>query len=87
MEKLKEVSTRDLIQELKNRGYKTDLIFGLLDVEYQLEQVNADREEDDVIILDEDDKNEILERVFYATDYYTQLIYDNIEEKILDYEN
>ena len=84
---LSNIETHDLFQELKKRGYKTDLVFGLSDVEFQLEQINSDRDEDDQLKLEEEDKREILERVFYNIDYYCERINEDIEEKILEYES
>ena len=80
------IPTQTLFNELRNRGYKTDLVFGLNDVDYQLEQINADREEEDHIKLDEFEKSNVLDDVFNNTDYYCERINSDIEDKILEYD-
>ena len=39
---MKKITTTELIDELKSRGYYTDLIFCRDDVDWQLNQVNKD---------------------------------------------
>jgi len=83
---LSNIETRDLIDELNSRGWKTELIFGLSDVDMQLESINGDRDEDNQITLSNDDKGEILDQVFYNVDYHVERINSDIEDKILNYE-
>jgi hypothetical protein len=83
---LSNIETRDLIDELKSRGWKTELIFGLSDVDMQLESINGDRDEDNQITLSNDDKGEILDQVFDNVDYHVERINSDIEDKILSYE-
>ena len=83
---LSNLETRDLINELKLRGYYTDLIFGINDVKYHLESINSDREEVDgnIIVLEEDDMKDILDNCF-NTDWYCERMNESLEEHILDY--
>ena len=86
---LSNIEAIDLIKELKNRGYYTDLIIGIGDLDYQLDLINSDREdiEADKINLTKEEKIEILENCF-NTDYYSERLYEDIEEYILDnYDN
>jgi hypothetical protein len=83
---LSNIETNDLIDELNKRGWKTKLVFGLSDVDMQLESINEDRDEDDQIKLTDDDKGEILDRVFYNVDYHVERINSDIEDEILKYE-
>ena len=83
---LSNLETRDLVKELKLRGYYTDLIFGINDVKYHLESINSDREEVDgnIIVLEEDDMKDILDNCF-NTDWYCERMNESLEEHILDY--
>jgi len=82
---LSNIDSWDLIKELKSRGYCTDLIFGIRDVDFNLEnRVNSDREEDEKIVLTDDEKIEILENCF-NWDWYCERINDDIYEEILKY--
>jgi hypothetical protein len=83
---LSNLETRDLINELKLRGYYTDLIFGINDVKYHVESINSDREEVDgnIIVLEEDDMKDILDNCF-NTDWYCERMNESLEEHILDY--
>ncbi len=80
---LSSVGSRDLMMELKSRGYYTDLIFGFGDVDFQLESINDGRDEQDQIVLTEDDKREILNLCF-NTDWYSERMNDDISDHIID---
>ena len=81
---LSNVDSHDLMNELKSRGYFTDLIFSPYDVDLQLQSINSDRDEDDYIVLTDDDKGEILDRCFNV-DWYCERMNDDISDEILDY--
>jgi len=83
---LSNIETNDLIDELNRRGWKTKLVFGLSDVDMQLDSINDDRDEDNQITLTDDDKGEILDQVFFNVDYHVERINSDIEDKILNYE-
>lgn len=83
------VDTWDLRRELVNRGYFMDLVYSVHDVEYQLESINDNRDDEDgnKIVLDEYERSEILGNCI-SLDYYSQRINEDIEEYILDnYDN
>lgn len=82
---LSNIETSDLINELKERGYFTELIFGVSDVDFILKGINSEREdyEGDVIELDDYDKRTILEECFNS-DWYSERMNEDIEQKILD---
>ena len=84
---LSNIGTHDLMDELNRRGWKTELLFGLSDIDLQLESINDDRDEDNQIKLTDDNKGEILEQVFDRVDYFIEQINNEIENKILDYED
>ena len=83
---LSNIDSWDLMKELKSRGYYTDLIFGISDVESQLESINfySDQDEKDYIVLTHDDKIEILENCFDG-DWYCERMNDDISDEILKY--
>ncbi len=83
---LSNIETNDLMDELNRRGWKTELLFGLSDVDLQLESINESRDEDSQITLSDDNKGEILDEVFDNVGYYIEQININIEDKILNYE-
>lgn len=80
---IKELSSDELMTELKSRGYFTDLIFGLSDVDMQLESINDDRDEDDQIKLSEDEKMDILDLCF-DVDWYCERMNDDISDHIVN---
>lgn len=82
---LSNLEVQDLVRELKNRGYYTDLIFGYNDVKAHLHSINSDREEVDgnIIVLEEDDMSDILDNCF-NTDWYCERMNEALEEYILD---
>jgi hypothetical protein len=58
---LKDISTADLINELKSRGYTTELLFCKEDVDLMLDLYNDSEETDDgPLELSDEDKEEIL---------------------------
>ena len=83
---LSNIETNDLMDELNRRGWKTELLFGLSDIDLQLESINEGRDEDNQITLSDDNKEEILDEVFDNVGYYIEQINNNIEDKILNYE-
>jgi hypothetical protein len=83
---LSNIDSWDLMKELKSRGYYTDLIFGIADVDFNLEHmINSDREEDEKIVLSQDEKLEILENCFDG-DWYSERMNDDVYNEILKYE-
>ena len=83
---LSNIETNDLMDELNRRGWKTELLFGLSDIDMRLESINEDRDEDKQITLSDDNKGEILDQVFDNVGYYIEQINNDIEDKILNYE-
>jgi hypothetical protein len=83
---LSNIGTHDLVDELNRRGWKTELLFNLSDVDMQLESINESRDEDSQITLSDDNKGEILDEVFDNVGYYIEQINNDIEDKILNYE-
>jgi hypothetical protein len=83
---LSNIETNDLMDELNRRGWKTELLFGLSDVDMQLESINEGRDEDSQITLSDDNKGEILDQIFDSVGYYIEQINNDIEDKILNYE-
>jgi hypothetical protein len=83
---LSNIETNDLMDELNRRGWKTELLFGLSDIDLQLDGINEDRDEDNQITLSNEDKEEILDSVFSNVDYHIEQINTEIEDKILSYE-
>jgi hypothetical protein len=83
---LSNIETNDLMDELNRRGWKTELLFGLSDIDMRLESINDDRDEDKQITLSDDNKGEILDQVFDNVGYYIEQINNDIEDKILNYE-
>lgn len=82
---LSNIESFDLMQELKRRGYYTDLIFSPSDVDMQLENINDGRDENDHIVLTDDEKADILDMCF-NTDWYCERMNDDICDEILKYE-
>jgi hypothetical protein len=83
---LSNIETNDLMDELNRRGWKTELLFGLSDVDLQLESINEGRDEESQITLSDDNKGEILDQIFDSVGYYIEQINNEIEDKILNYE-
>lgn len=86
---LSNIEAIDLIKELKKRGYYTDLLMGIGDIDFQLDSINSDREdiEADKINITKEEKIEILENCF-NTDYYSERLCEDLMEYILDnYDN
>ena len=80
---LSNIESVDLMNELKSRGYYTDLIFSPSDVDMQLESINDDRDEDDQIVLTDDEKADILDLCF-NTDWYCQRMNEDLSDHIVD---
>lgn len=82
---LSNIDSWDLMKELKSRGYFTDLIFGVSDVDLQLESVNDGRDDDDQIVLTQEEKMDIIDSCF-SVDWYSEQMNNDIYEEILKYE-
>ena len=87
---VKELSDDNLINELRSRGYQTELLFNLTDVDRQIEIMNEDTDEDDddaksPIVLCDYEKENILDAVFENVDYYIERINSDIQDKINDF--
>ena len=82
---LSNLDSWDLIKELNRRGYYTDLIFGISDVDSQLESINdyRDEEEGNIIVLSQEEKMDILQDCF-NTDWYCERMNESLEQHILD---
>jgi hypothetical protein len=83
---LSNIDSRDLMLELKSRGYYTDLIFGIGDVDFQLDSFNSDREDEEgkQIVLSKDEKMTILENCF-NTDWYCEQMNSDIYNDITNH--
>ena len=63
---LSNLDTQDLIQELRNRGFVTQLLFGREDVQLRLDDINENRlgiSDDNQIELSDNDMDDILNYV------------------------
>lgn len=88
MENLKGFQSFDLINELQNRGYNTDLLFSIYDVESTLDAVNDERAEDEQIVIDADQFKGILKRAIDSNmDNVMSIINEKIERIINYYED
>lgn len=83
--KFEGVDTWDLIKELQTRGYNTELVFSIHDVDRHLENINEDREDGEKFELDEMDKENILESLSY--DWHCERINEDLFDKIWNYVN
>jgi hypothetical protein len=81
---LSNIESKDLIHELYERGYYTDLLFCVQDVEMQLENINEDRDEDKQIVLSDEQKKEVLDESF-DTSWYNERMNEDIIITILKY--
>ena len=82
------LDTQDLIQELRNRGFVTQLLYGREDVQMRLDDINENRielAEDNQIELSDNDIDDILNYVM-DDDSISQLVYEGIENRILAYD-
>lgn len=79
---LSNVDSFDLMRELKSRGYYTELIFGISDVDTVLESINDNRDETNQIVLSDDEKRDIIDNCFY-TEYYCERMNCDIDDEIL----
>ena len=85
---LSNLGTQDLIKELQNRGFDTQLLFSREDVVLQLESINENRIElweDNQIELTEQDMDDILDYAL-GSDMLNTMINERISDKILEYE-
>jgi hypothetical protein len=68
---LSNIDSRDLIKELKSRGYYTAFVYDTSDVTTALELINGDhRNPNEHIVLSEDDKLEIINNCFEDNGYF-----------------
>ena len=81
---LSNIESKDLIHELYERGYFTDLLFCVEDVNLQLDDINEDRDEDNKIVLSEEQKKEVLDESFNVG-WYNERMNDDIINTILNY--
>ncbi len=81
---LSNLDTWDLITELQNRGWNTELLWCRDDVQKQLDDINEERSEDKKITLTDEDKDEILDDLSY--EYHCERINEEIYHKIFNYE-
>ena len=53
---LKNISTQELIRELKSRGFVTDLLIGIEDVKRNIEEINGEINDDEskIVMTDEE---------------------------------
>ena len=84
---IKELSDDSLISELRSRGYQTVLLFDLTDVDRQISKMNEDIDDEDElpIVLEDYEKENILDAVFDDVDYYIERINSDIQDKINDF--
>ncbi len=85
---LRNIGTQDIIQELRNRGFVTQLLYGREDVQMRLDDINENRielAEDNQIELSDNDIDDILNYVM-DDDSISQLVYEGIENRILAYD-
>jgi hypothetical protein len=85
---MEKIETFELIQELKKRGYNTDLLFSVYDVENILDEVNDDRADDEQIVIEADQFKAILKRAIDSNiNNVTSIINEKIERIINYYED
>lgn len=79
---LSKVGTNDLIGELRSRGVNTNLLWSVYDVDLNLERINEDRDDDQQIVLDDYEKQQIIDNLDfgYKTERINQEIYNTIWE-------
>ena len=84
---IKELSDDSLINELRSRGYQTGLLFNLTDIDMQISKMNEDidTDEESPIILEDLEKENILDEVFDNVDNYIEGINFDIQNKINEY--
>jgi hypothetical protein len=80
-----EVSDHGLIKELESRGYITGLLFCREDVQYQLDTINSDLEDEglEAIDMEDDDKDYILESL--SLDWHIERFNESIFDKVLEF--
>ena len=77
------IETQELISELKSRGYVTDLLWSRHDVQAQLDNINSDREDQEIITLEEYEMDNILDGLSF--DYHCEQINGEIFDAVWDY--
>ena len=82
---LSNLDTWDLIKELQNRGYNTELLWCREDIQTQLNDVNELRESEgkEPVILSDEDKDFILESLSY--EWHCERMNEEIYNKVYDY--
>ena len=78
---LSKLTNSDLIDELQSRGYYTNLLYCVDDVNMQLEYMNEDRADDEQITLTEEQKLEVLDISFNA-DWYCERMNIDLQNEI-----
>ena len=86
MEKLdlSKIDRWDLIDELKSRGFYTDLLYSIDDVDMQIDYINEEREDDKKITLSEEQKLEALDNSFNLG-WYCERMNIDLQTQILNY--
>lgn len=83
---LKDIDSWDLVRELRSRGFTTDLLFCLEDVDAQIKDVNEGLDEgEEKLELDEYEKQNILDDINF--EYYIQRINEEIFDKVYDHKS
>lgn len=82
---LSNLDTWDLIKELQNRGYNTELLWCREDIQTQLNDVNELRESEgkEPVTLSDEDKDFILESLSY--EWHCERMNEEIYNKVYDY--
>ena len=83
---MENITTQQLISELQSRGYFTDLLYCIEDVNMQLHNVNEMRDERNQILLSQEQKLEVLDTAF-SIDWYCEQMNKDLMENIINYEN
>jgi hypothetical protein len=75
----------DLIKELQNRGWNTELLFCRDDIQTQVESLNEYRavEGKEPITLNDEDKDNILESLSY--EWHCERINEEIYDKVFEF--
>ncbi len=78
---LQQIDTWDLIKELQNRGYWTELLWNRDDVQRHVDNINEGRDEnEEPVVLDDMEKDMILESI--SGDWYCERINEDIYDRV-----
>ncbi len=81
---IKEIETWDLIKELQSRGYVTELLLCRVDVQWQIDNINKEREDEDKICeLSDGEMDSILESLSY--DWHSYRLNEQLYDKVWEY--